>query len=197
LVNHGVESDSLENDIAAYQEHTAPLYRQLNGLLAGPDAERVSARREEFLDLGMGEELAAWYAELFESFSLLDIAALARAHGMDSHIVAEVYYAVYADFDADSLLNHITNLPREDKWQALARGAQRDELYFALHEITQSILTTTDSQQDPQRRLDEWKQANASSLERAERLSAEVRDHEFSMASITVLLRHLRGLVGA
>ncbi|RJN31826.1 NAD-glutamate dehydrogenase [Nesterenkonia natronophila] len=197
LVNHGVESDSLENDIAAYQVHMAPLYRQLNELLAGPDAERVSARRQEVLQLGMGEELAAWYAELFESFSLLDIAALARAHSMDSRIVAEVYYAVYADFDADSLLNHITNLPREDKWQALARGAQRDELYFALHEITQSILTTTDAQQDAQRRLDEWKQANASSLARAERLSAEVRDHQFTMASITVLLRHLRGLVGA
>ncbi|TLP73270.1 NAD-glutamate dehydrogenase [Nesterenkonia sphaerica] len=197
LVNHGVDSASLEEDIAAYQEHISPLYRQLHGLLAGADAERVSLRRAEVSELGMGDELASWYAELFESFSLLDIAALARAHSMDSRVVAEVYYAVYADFDADSLLNHITNLPRKDKWQALARGAQRDELYFALHEITQSILTTTDQQTDPQQRLAEWKQANASALTRAERLSAEVRDHEFTMASIAVLLRHLRGLVGA
>lgn len=196
LVTHGVESDSLESDIGSYQEQMAPLYRKLRGLLYGPDAERVSARKEEVLQLGMGEELAAWYAELFESFSLLDIAALARSNTMDSREVAEVYYAVYAEFDVDSLLNHITNLPREDKWQALARGAQRDELYFALHEITQSILTTTE-QKDPQQRLDEWKKANSSALERAERLSAEVREHEFSMASITVLLRHLRGLVGA
>ena len=196
LVNHGVEGASLEADIAAYQEQVEPLYGQLSGLLAGPDAERVEQRRQEVLARGMGEQLAAWYAELFESFSLLDIAELARLHELDSRSVAEVYYAVYAEFEADSLLNHITSLPRKDKWQALARGAQRDELYFALREITESILTTTEQQQ-AHLRLQAWKQANASALERAGRLTDELREREYSMASITVLLRHLRGLIGA
>ncbi|WP_120004458.1 NAD-glutamate dehydrogenase [Nesterenkonia muleiensis] len=195
LVNHGVEGDSLQEDIASYWEHVEPLYRKLDGLLTGPDAERVAQKRHEVLALGMDEELAGWYAELFESFSLLDIAEIARTHGLDSRSVAEVYYAVYAEFDADSLLNHITNLPRKDKWQALARGAQRDELYFALREITESILTTTEHQQAGQR-LESWKQAKSSALQRAGRLTEELRGREYSMASITVLLRHLRGLTG-
>ncbi|GFZ82091.1 NAD-glutamate dehydrogenase [Nesterenkonia alkaliphila] len=196
LVNNGVEGDSLEADIAAYQEHIAPLYRNLRPLLAGQDADRAAARHQEVRELGMDEELAGWYAELFESFSLLDIAALARSHGLDSQTVAEVYFAVYAEFNADELLNHITRLPRKDKWQALARGAQRDELYFALREITESVLTST-SAETTAGRLEEWKQANSSALERSARLAEEIRNREHSMASITVLLRHLRGLIGA
>ncbi|WP_150460743.1 NAD-glutamate dehydrogenase [Nesterenkonia ebinurensis] len=196
LVNNGVEGESLEADIAAYQEQITPLYRNLRCLLCGPDAERVSARHQQVRQLGMDEELAAWYAELFESFSLLDVAALARIHGLKSHTVAEVYYAVYAEFNADQLLDHITRLPRKDKWQALARGAQRDELYFALREITESVLTTTEGDSAAER-LENWKKANTSALERSARLAEEVRDREHSISSITVLLRHLRGLIGA
>src|SRR5699024_7863831 len=116
--------------------------------------------------------------------------------GLDSRQVAEVYYAVYAEFDADALLNSISSLPRQDKWQALARGAQRDDLYFALRQITESVLTNTEAA-DAQDRLQRWKQDYADSVERSERLIAEVRGRgDHSIASITVLLRHLRGLIG-
>lgn len=195
LVNHEVDGGSLEEAFETYREQVEPLYGQLSRLLVGPDAERVDQKRQEMLALHMGEDLATWYAELFESFSLLDIADLARIHDLDSRSVAEVYYAVYAEFDVDSLLDHITGLPRKDKWQALARGALRDELYFVLREITESILANTE-QQYSQLRLDAWKNANASALNRAERLTEELREREYSMASITVLLRHLRGLTG-
>ena len=144
----------------------------------------------------MGHQLADWYSQLFESYSLLDIAATAEQLGLDSRQVAEVYYAVYAEFDADALLNSISSLPRQDKWQALARGAQRDELYFALRQITESVLTKTEAA-DAQDRLQRWKQDYADSVERSERLIAEVRGRgDHSIASITVLLRHLRGLIG-
>ena len=79
-----------------------------------------------------------------------------------------------------------------DKWQALARGAHRDELYYAVREITESVLRTAEAG-DPAQRLEEWKHASHAKLDRAERLMAEVDELDVdNIASLTVLLRHLR-----
>ncbi|WP_044494107.1 NAD-glutamate dehydrogenase [Nesterenkonia massiliensis] len=195
FVNHGSHDRSIAEEISLYARHIEPLYGKVESLLRGADAERVARRREEVISHGMDEELAGWHSQLFETFSLLDIAALAQQHGLDSHTVAEIYYTVYHDFDVDRLLNHITGLPRKDKWQALARGAQRDDLYFALKEITESVLTSG-HEGDAVERLHNWKQAHAGALSRAERLKDEITGRDHNIASITVLLRHLRGLIG-
>ena len=58
------------------------------------------------------------------------------------------------------------------------------------------MLTGTEAA-DVEDRLAQWKQDHTSPLERSERLIAEVRDRgDHSIASITVLLRYLRGLTG-
>lgn len=194
FINNHSSTGSLSEDIAGYSEHIAPLYGSVAELMRGADAERVAAKRDEVMADGMNEQLADWYSQLFESYSLLDIAALAKDLGLESREVAEVYYAVYAEFDADTLLNSISSLPRRDKWQALARGAQRDELYYALSQITRSVLTGTDAA-SVEDRLAQWRQDHTSSLDRSERLIAEVRSRgDHSIASLTVLLRYLRGL---
>lgn len=196
IINNHTVTHSLSEDIDSYAEHIGPLHGKVGELMQGADVERVSSKYEKATAEGMNSRLAEWYSQLFESYSLLDIAALAEQLGLDSRQVAEVYYAVYAEFDADALLNSISSLPREDKWQALARGAQRDELYFALRQITESVLVSTETA-SAQDRLQRWKQDYAASVERSERLIAEVRGRgDHSIASITVLLRHLRGLIG-
>ncbi|TDS87234.1 NAD-glutamate dehydrogenase [Nesterenkonia aurantiaca] len=196
FINHVSRGTSVREDVATYAEHIAPLYGDLSSYLRGEDRERVERLHEEALEAGMPAQLATWVSQLFEAFSLLDIATLARDLELDSREVAGVYYAVYADFSADSLLNRITNLPREDKWQALARGAQRDELYGAMADIAGTVLRTTSAETAPEQRLEEWKQANGAKLARAEKLVAEVDAlADDNIASLTVLLRHLRGLV--
>lgn len=196
FVNHVARGTTVREDVETFAGHVSGLYGNIAGYLRGEDRSRVKAKREEALAAGMGEKLASWVAELFEAFSLLDIAELAREHDCASADVAGIYYAVYAEFQVDSLLVRITRLSRLDKWQALARGAQRDELYYAIREITESVLTTTDAG-DPEERLEEWKRANHAKLDRAERLMAEVDELDTdNIASLTVLLRHLRGLIG-
>ena len=196
IINNHTVTQTLAEDIDSYAEHISPLHGRVGELMHGADVERVSSKFEKATAEGMDRQLADWYSQLFESYSLLDIAAIAEQLGLDSRQVAEVYYAVYAEFEADAMLNSISSLPRQDKWQALARGAQRDELYFALRQITESVLVKTESA-DAHQRLQRWKQDYADSVERSERLIYEVRargDH--SIASITVLLRHMRGLTG-
>ena len=188
---------TVRQDVETFSAHISSLYGSLAEHLRGADRTRVETKREEALAAGMDDQLAAWVSELFEAFSLLDIASLAREHDCPAEEVAGIYYAVYAEFQVDSLLDRITRLSRLDKWQALARGAQRDELYYAIREITESVLRTT-AAGDPGERLEEWKQASHAKLDRAERLMAEVDELDAdNIASLTVLLRHLRGLVGS
>ena len=192
-----VRGASVNEDVETFSGHVAQLYGRIGDYLQGEDRRRVEARRAEMQEAGMPEELAGWVSELFEAFSLLDVADVAREHGVDSEEVAGVYYAVYGEFNVDALLDRITSLPRLDKWQALARGAQRDELYHAVREITESVLRTTESTLSGWDRLEVWKEENASKLARASRLIAEVDELEAdNIASLTVLLRHLRGLIG-
>ncbi|WP_460682057.1 NAD-glutamate dehydrogenase [Nesterenkonia populi] len=193
----------IAEEIEAYKGCILPLYQHLTDYLGSPDVERLAAERTELISLGLDEDLAAWTAELFESFPLLDVATLTQEAGAQPQEAAAVYYRVYTEFEVEAVLRRISSLPRQDKWQALARGAQRDELYSAIREIAEAVLTTTDPSQaedppaDAAERLRAWKQAHRNQLERAQRLMADLQDGEDSLASITVLLRHLRGLVSS
>lgn len=196
FVTHVTRGTSISEDVATYREHITPLYGNIAQYLRDEDRQRVEAQRDEAIAAGMDEQLAVWWSELFLAFSLLDIAELAREHGLESTEVASVYFQVYGEFKADSLLDRITGLPRKDKWQALARGAQRDELYHTIRSITEAVLTST-SGQDPAQRLEKWKEDNGTRLERTAKLMADVDGLSAdNIASLTVMLRHLRGVVG-
>ena len=198
FVNHDSGRGTIEESIEHYRGHIEALREGLTEYLRAEDLERVQEQRREAEEAGMPGWLAATVAETFEAYSILDVANLAESRGLDARDVAAVYFAVYAEFNVDSLLNRITALPREDKWQALARGAQRDELYRAIYEITESVLAHTDADADAVDRLEQWKLDSQSKLQRTSRLAAETDElADDNIASLTVLLRHLRGLIGA
>ncbi len=76
---------------------------------------------------------------------LLDIAKIAHVSAEPVENIAHVYYTVFNRFHADSLLERITKLPRQDRWQALARAALRDDLYSTVSDMTTAVLESTPS----------------------------------------------------
>ena len=142
------------------------------------------------------EDLAHRWAELFESFVLLDIAKI--VHGSKESVadIAHVYYTVFNRFHADSLLERITKLPREDRWQALARAALRDDLYSTVSDMTTAVLECTPAGTPAEERLAVWEGQNAEQLGRAKSMFDEVNALEADdMASLSVALRLLRSIV--
>ncbi|GAA1813471.1 NAD-glutamate dehydrogenase [Nesterenkonia flava] len=197
LLQQDHPGETIAEEIQRYRSHIDPLYRDLEPYLQGENSQAVAQRRAELAEHGLPQELSDWYSQLFESFSLLDVASLAEELREDSEEIAGVYYAVYADFGVDTLLERIAALPRRDKWQALARGAQREELYAAAKEITESVLRTTEPA-PAHERLQAWKDAHAQRLDRSRRLFEELAAKGGDdIASLTVLLRQLRGLISA
>ncbi|GER24358.1 NAD-glutamate dehydrogenase [Zafaria cholistanensis] len=196
LINHSEKGRTVGEDIAAYRDTVAGLRAELGTLLRGCDADRTVAWKAEALGWGAPEDVANRWAVAFESFSLLDVARLAAETGQPARDVAAVYYAVFDRFGVDSLLERITKLPRQDRWQALARAALRDDLYSTVVDIARAAMEAAPDTADPLVRLDAWGERNAEGLERAMNMFDEVsRLERDDMASLAVALRLLRSIV--
>ncbi|MCC9203602.1 NAD-glutamate dehydrogenase [Arthrobacter sp. zg-Y769] len=198
FVNHVGRGTTIAEDIEAFRPVLQPLFADLGRYLCGSDAERVEAMQQKARELDIPKDLGRYWAEQFESFGLLDVVRASKGTDEPAAAVAGVYYAVYDRYDIDNLLNRITNLPREDRWQSLARAALRDDLYSTVADMTVAVLEATPDRAgtDPGERLHIWEQENADHLGRASKMFNEVNQLEQDdMASLSVALRLLRSIV--
>ncbi|MEP7016406.1 MAG: NAD-glutamate dehydrogenase [Actinomycetota bacterium] len=187
-------------DVAAEVERfssvVAELGPQMPTLLKGAERTRLERRAQEIEDLGVPPDLALHAASLLDQFSLLDVVELSAVTHLAATEVAPVYFATSEQFGIDSMLNRVTKLPRDDRWDALARGALRDDLYAVLESLTKSVLDSTKPDLGPNDRISAWSEANAESLVRSKvALSGLERLENPGIAALSVALRTLRGVI--
>ncbi|GGL75049.1 NAD-glutamate dehydrogenase [Glutamicibacter protophormiae] len=182
--------------VERYESIVTQLREELPQLLHGNDQERFQQWHADALANGIGERRASMWASQFESFALLDVADLVHRTQEDVEKVSQTYFMLYDLFSVDTLLNRITNLPRSDRWQALARAAMRDDLYSTIIDLTNDVLESSGEITDVAERVAAWEVANAANLDRAKAMFAEVnRLERDDMASLSVALRLLRSIV--
>jgi glutamate dehydrogenase len=129
------------------------------------------------------------------SFGLLDIVEAAQETGRDLAEVAGVYFVLSDRFRVDDMLSKISALPREDRWQTLARMALRYDLYAALAALTREVLANSDPAASASDRVTSWEQINAVSVGRAHNAIRDVDDSRADLAALSVMLRQIRTLV--
>lgn len=196
FANHVGRGTTVSESIATFKPLIDPLRTRLVNYLRGDDLARVREWLSTAEGWGLPDKIAHHWAEQFESFGLLDVARIAARIEEPVGHVAHVYYTVYDRFDVDSLLVRITNLPRTDRWQALARAAMRDDLYQTITDMTTAIMNSTLSGLPAEDRLHQWESANAESIERASNMLEEVNKlDQDDMASLSVALRLMRSIV--
>jgi glutamate dehydrogenase len=196
LLGQGSVNQPIADVVEEFKPLVDPMRARLLDYLRGDDRDRVAGWLETAREWELPEGLALRWAELFESFVLLDIAKIARARKNPVEEIAAVYYTVFNRFHADSLLERISSLPRQDRWQALARAALRDDLYSTVSDMTTAVLDATAAGDSPEARLKDWEAQNAEQLGRAKSMFDEVNALEADdMASLSVALRLLRSIV--
>ncbi|WP_323958923.1 NAD-glutamate dehydrogenase [Arthrobacter sp. JZ12] len=198
FVNHVGGETTIAEDVAAFKPLIDPLRTRLVNYVRGGDLDRIRRWFDQAEEWGLPNSIAQHWAEQFESFGLLDVALISRRVDEPVERIAQVYFAIYDRFDIDNLLERITSLPREDRWQALARAALRDDLYSTVAEMTVSVMNSSShlGTSDASVRLQEWENLNAEHLDRARKMFAEVNQLERDdMASLSVALRLLRSIV--
>ena len=187
-------------DVAAEVERfsaiIADLGSQMPTLLQGAERTRLEHRAKELEKLGAPTQMALRAASLLDQFSLLDVVEISVDTERDYAEVAPVYFAASEQFGIDSMLTRVTKLPRDDRWDALARAALRDDLYGVLESLTKSVLDGSVTGTPPKDRIAAWSEANAESLIRTRAaLSGIERLENPGIAALSVALRTLRGVI--
>jgi glutamate dehydrogenase len=164
-------------------------------LLAGRDLVEYEARRESFVARGVPESLAARIAEMVPAYSAFDIVDIAVGTGRPTEAAAEVYFDLADRLQIARLRDRITALPRDDRWNTMARGALRDDLYNAHAALARDVLMVTESG-SPEQRLAAWAQRNESAVSRATQTLGEIWESDaFNVATLSVAVRAVRTLV--
>ncbi len=190
-------------DIAAEINRFGPVVADLGPLmpelLKGAELRRLERRAQELEKQGAPADLALRAASLLDQYSLLDIVDIAADTGEAAADVAKLYYVVSERLGIDAMLTRVTRLPRVDQWDALARGAMRDDLYAVCESLTRSVMDVAPagrSEADPASRFETWAKVNHDALTRAKRsLAAITRLDTPNLAALSVALRTLRSVV--
>ncbi|WP_415855181.1 NAD-glutamate dehydrogenase [Sinomonas sp. G460-2] len=173
--------------------------------LRGEDADRVHGRLAHWDSVGLPRDLGRRAADMLESFGLLDISLISEQVDEPIERIADLYWAVFHRIGAARILLRITDLPRQSRWEALARAALRDDVYSVVGDITVAVLQTTGLNRaqrgellfaDPIERIVEWERGHHEQLARIKDTLAEVtKPGDVDIASLSVVLKLLRTLL--
>ena len=173
----------------------AAMRPRLGDLVVGQLREGSAGRERAMVAGGVPQDLAHRASAFLDEFGLLDVAEICLRDDQEPEVVTEVYFALSERYAVDRVLSRITDLPRDDRWQALARAALRYDLYAALEQLTSVVLRTTEPAPAAQR-IATWESHNATSLDRARRTLDDVQELERTdLAPLSVALRTLRTVV--
>ncbi len=166
-------------------------------LLTGRDRSEFGERLDSFTARGVSEELAGWVAGMVPAYSAFDLVEIAATAGRSVEETAEVYFDLADRLQIARLRDRITALPRDDRWNTMARAALRDDLYAAHAAITQDVLEVT-GPGHPEERLGVWVERNETAVSRAAQTLTEIWESDrFTVAMLSVAVRAIRTLVTA
>ncbi|MFD2420658.1 NAD-glutamate dehydrogenase [Amycolatopsis pigmentata] len=194
-------------DVAAETERFRPLVRRLQAeamdLVRGEEKRAVGHQAERLMADGVSEPLARRVACLLATYPLLDVVEIAKAAEGDdatesaSRRAAELYYTLADHLGADTLLTEVSELRRDDRWNALARLVLRDDLYNSLRAVTLDVFLGSDAGDGAEDTIDVWEEVNKSRLTRARLVLDELsRSGRADLPALTVAVDQIRSMVG-
>ncbi|AQZ66543.1 NAD-specific glutamate dehydrogenase, large form [[Actinomadura] parvosata subsp. kistnae] len=197
LVNRRPPLD-LAGSVSFFVKGVNGLLAHIPKLVTGPDLAAYEERRDSYVARGVPQELAERVAGMVPAYSTLDLVEIASLTGRPVSEVAEVYFDLADRLQLARLRERVIALPRDNRWNSIARSALRDDLYAAHASLTRDVLAHSKPGLPPEERLARWTEANSAAVARARQTLSEIweSDH-FDLATLSVALRAIRTLVAA
>ncbi|MEO6792760.1 MAG: NAD-glutamate dehydrogenase, partial [Mycobacterium sp.] len=198
LLNYRPQPLAVGAEINRFAEQVAELTPRMSEWLRGDDAEIVAKHAAEFGAQGVSEDLAVDVARGLYRYSLLDIIDIADIADRDAAEVADAYFALMDRLGTDELLTAVAQLPRDDRWHALARLAIRDDIYNSVRSLCLDVLAVGEPDEDGMQKIIEWEATNGSRVERARRTLARIYESDQrDLATLSVAARQIRSMTRA
>jgi glutamate dehydrogenase len=188
-------------DISATTAHFAPgaaaLAATAADVLCAPDRDAALRTAKEFVGAGVPPALADRVAYLESMLPALDLVEVAAVTGLSFDEVTGVYFAIDDRLGLHSLRARIAALPREERWEALARRALWEDLQSEHRALATDVLR--ESENGPvTERVDTWVAHSAAAVQRCIHVLADVKaGDEPDLATLSVAVREIRNLIEA
>ena len=147
-----------------------------------------------WVERGAPEALAAQMATATLAHYAIGIADIAGRVGLDPLLVTDVFFALGERLGLDTLVSRIDVLPRQIRWDAMARAALRDEVLQAQAELTAAVVRDADPGADANALAEAWMARNPALPARIATLR-EVCEGDPTLARMSVGLGVVRGLL--
>ena len=185
----------MSSNITNFKDGLRELESCIDSLLVPASLRAVKASVRALVKEGVPEALANRIARFTELYSGLDIVEVAAGVELSVEQVGAVYYRLGDALELHWLRDQIVALPRENRWQALARAALRDDLYAQEAALTADVLRIDGGDSTPKARIDAWLDRNRVAVTRCRQVLADLKvggSADFAMMSVA--MREIRSL---
>jgi len=184
--------------VAIFSPGVPELAEQLPSLMTDDAARTLAGTVERWVGAGVPEKLADRAAALPATLAALDITQVADAARCPLAHAAVVHFELDAQLRLNWLRQRILELPREDRWEALARGALRDTLYAVHASLAADVLATGEPGTSGQNQVRRWLGRTEATTSRCVRILDEVAGTgRADLATLTVAVREIGALAQA
>jgi glutamate dehydrogenase len=202
LVNNRRPPADSRATVEFFRDSVEKLMQALPELMTGRERAAFERRRDEQVERGVPEELAERVAVLPPAYALLAVVETAKRDRVDPLEVARVHFALGDTLGLSMLVDRILVLPRDDRWQTMARAALRDDLHAVHSALTAQVLSETPDDEPVEERIASWMGRDEMVVRRAANTLKEIcGDEHADLARLSVGLRVVRtllsGLAGA
>jgi glutamate dehydrogenase len=189
-------------DIEAATRRFEPGVKLLEGalpdVLDDNDREAFTARAAQLESAGVPAGLAARVAGMPSMISVFDIVEVAAATRRDRATVMSVYSQLGSRLELNWLRDRIIQLPRANRWQALARAALREDLSSVHRMLTREVLESAGSDAGAEAAIEAWSQRNAAAVARHIAMLSDINaSRVYDTTTLPVALREARNLLRA
>ena len=185
-----------EATVEFFRTRVQAVMAELPSIMSGRELDDYLAREKRLSDQGVPDDLASHIAVLAPAYAVLGIVETADRLDLDPVEVARVHFALGERLGLPALVERIFALPRDDRWQTMARAAVRDDLYAVHQQLTAQVLESTSGDDSAPVRVSEWEDADEELVGRSASTLEEICGEETAeLARLSVGLRVVRGLL--
>jgi len=196
LIRNRLQPMDVGSTVERYLDGVSRLTANLPELVGEIERAQIRQRTATLVDQGVPDDLATRVACFEDLFSGLDMVEVALSVDRPVEDVARVYFQLGGRLDFLWFRERVAALPRDNRWQALARSALRDDLYSQQSRLTaDAIASGVSVEADLNGSIDVWLASRGRAVKRCQQLLADLKAYghpDFTMLSVA--MRELRAM---
>src|SRR5215218_4656043 len=194
LINNHQRPLDISTAVQLMSSGVRQVQEALPTVLQGRDRDAYEKRLQSYRTGGVPNDLAAVTAGLSPAYAALTVVQTADREALSPVSVAEVHFTVGQRLGLDRLLSRMIELPRDDRWQTMARAALRDDLHAAHSQLTAEVLAGGEAGNGARELVAAWERKTPSVYEVVKTLRTICAGRP-DLARMSVGLRIVRGLL--